>query len=122
MPEGERTASDFVRNVYEGTLSGFYFMHEHPQQLILMEDGAPVHRSNFANEWRKAHGIQKMNWPANSPDLNPIENLWKTVKDLLRHHNRPKNKEEMIHIIKAVWDEVSMERLQSLIATMPKRM
>ena len=122
MPPGERSARDFVRIVYEGTLSGFYFMHDHPQQLILMEDGAPVHRSNYPKDWREAHGIPKLDWPPNSPDLNPIENLWKTLKDLLHHHNRPKNKEEMIHLIQLVWDEVSMDRLQQLIATMPKRM
>ena len=109
MPEGEITATDFVRTVYEGTLSSFHFIHENPQQLILMEDGAPVHCGNFPKQWREAHGIPKLNWPANSPDLNPIENLWKTLKYLLRHHNQLKNTEEIIHIIKAVWDEVSME-------------
>ena len=65
--------------------------------------------------------LKKMEWPPNSPDLNPIENLWKLVKDLLRHHNRPRNKQEMMQTIEAVWNEVSMEQLQTLIASMPKR-
>ena len=121
MPEGARTTNDFVRNVYDGTLSAFYFMHDHPHHLILMEDGAPVHRSKLAQQWRIAYGIEKMEWPPNSPDLNPIENLWKLVKDLLRHHNRPRNKQEMMQTIEAVWNEVSMEKLQTLIASMPKR-
>jgi transposase len=59
-----------------------------------------------------------MNWPPNSPDLNPIENLWKIVKDLLRYHN----KEEMIQIIQEVWTQVSQEQLQRLILNMPARM
>lgn len=43
MPPDRRTIGDFVDIVYEGCLSGFYFMHDDPQSLMLMEDGAPVH-------------------------------------------------------------------------------
>ena len=77
----------------------------------VMEDGALVHRSKLAHQWRIAYGIQKLDWPPNSPDLNPIENLWKLVKVLLRHHNQPRNKEEMMQTIEAVWSEVSMKQL-----------
>lgn len=121
MPQGERTARDFVNNVYEGELSRFYFMHSEPHKLILMEDGALVHRGKAPAIWRSAHGMQKLDWPANSPDLNPIENLWHIVKDLLRHHQKPKNKEDMIQTIQAVWNDVSLEILQTLIASMPDR-
>lgn len=122
IPPTRRSAVDFVELVYEGTLSGFYFMHDNAHELTLMEDGAPVHRSRYPDHWRQAHGIKKMNWPSNSPDLNPIENLWKIVKDLLRNHSRPKDKEEMIRIIQQVWDQVSQEQLQKLISSMPARM
>ena len=37
-----RTATNFVDIVYKGALSGFYFLHDHPNDMILMEDGAPV--------------------------------------------------------------------------------
>jgi hypothetical protein len=51
MPEGERTTNDFIRNVYDGTLSAFYFMDDHPHHLTHMEDGAPVHCSKLAQKW-----------------------------------------------------------------------
>jgi transposase len=66
-----------------------------------MEDGAPVHRSSLTLQWRQAHGLEKLIWPTNSLDLNPIENLWKIVKDLLRHRPRLKNKEEMAQTIQS---------------------
>ena len=50
-------------------------MHDQLDQLTLMEDRAPIHRSRYPNHWREAHGMKKMNWPPNSPDLNSIENL-----------------------------------------------
>ena len=57
--------------------------------------------------------------PSNSPDLNPIEKL---IKDLLQKHKKPKNQQEMAATIQAVWDEVSLEQIQDLIANMPSRM
>jgi hypothetical protein len=122
LPQKERTASHFVQNVYEAALSGFYFMHDEPNNLILMEDGAPIHRSKVPDLWRRAHGIRKMQWPPNSPDLNPIENVWKIVKHLLKSHRRPHDKEEMIQQIEVVWNEVCLQQLQALIANMPDRM
>ena len=118
IPLDKRSSSDFVTIVYEGVLSGFYFLHDDPEQLILMEDGALVHRSS----WRRAHGIEKLFWPANSPDLNPIENVWMVVKDLFKHHSRPNSKLEMIEKIQSVWDTISIEWLRTLISTMLYRM
>ncbi|ORY93410.1 hypothetical protein BCR43DRAFT_496898 [Syncephalastrum racemosum] len=43
--------------------------------LILMEDGAPIHRSNAPKQWLQEHVIIKIDRPAQSPDLDPIENL-----------------------------------------------
>ena len=92
MALGDRMDKHFVQKVYESTFSGFYFMHDELDELTLMEDSASVHRSKYSKSWRQAHGMKKLVWPTNSPDLNPIENFWKIVKDLLRHHNMPKNK------------------------------
>jgi hypothetical protein len=61
MPPDNRTASDFVTIVYEGALSGFYFLHDHPQQLKFMESKM-VLQSTIAHltlQWRQAHGLAK---------------------------------------------------------------
>ena len=95
MPPNKRTTINFVIIFYNGTLSKFYFLHKHLQQLKLMEDDALVHRSSLLLQWKQAHGMAKIIWPTNSLDLNSIENLYKVVKDLLQHCPTPKNKEGM---------------------------
>lgn len=122
MDIDKRTANDFVEVVYESRLSGFYFMHKDRSRLILMEDGAPVHRSKLPRLWREAHGISKLDWPPNSPDLNPIENLWKIVKDSVQKEALPKNREELIETIQRAWEGVSEEILGTLISSMPCRL
>ncbi len=43
--------------------------------FIFQQDLAPAHSAKATSTWFKDHGIPDLNWPANSPDLNPIENL-----------------------------------------------
>jgi hypothetical protein len=44
-------------------------------KVVLMEDGSPMHRSKVAKYWRQNHDLEKIEWPAQSSDLNPIENV-----------------------------------------------
>ncbi len=76
--------------------------------FIFQQDLAPAHSAKATSTWFKDHGIPVLNSPANSPDLNPIENLWGIVKRKIRYA-RPNNAEELKATIRATWALITPE-------------
>ncbi len=87
--------------------------------FIFQQDLAPAHSAKATSTWFKDHGITVLNWPANSPDLNPIENLWGIVKRKMRYA-RPNNAEELKATIRAIWALITPEQCHRLIDSMPR--
>ncbi len=52
--------------------------------------------------WFNDHGVTVLDWPANWPDLNPIENIWGIVKRKMRD-TRPNNADELKATVKETW-------------------
>jgi len=65
----------------------------------------------------------RVNWwrtPPESPDANPIENLWHELKEFLRREVKPKTKQELINGILRFWDTVSVEKCRKYISHLRK--
>ena len=88
----------------------------------IVHDGAPCHRTKSVKEWFERHNIDLIGpWPGNSPDLNPIENCWRLVKERVAARN-PTSSASLIDAIKHVWvSEVSEDLLKRLVESMPTR-
>lgn len=77
---------------------------------IFQQDNCPVHTANIVTQWIQNANIETLPWPSNSPDMNPIENIWGViVKRLNRHNFMPPNSEELWQGIHEVWEEISLE-------------
>lgn len=85
-----------------------------------MQDNDPKHCSNYAKRYYEEKSINWMKTPAESPDLNPIENLWHEIKEFLRRETKPKTKDELINGIKQFWTTVSVEKCQKYIGHLRK--
>ncbi len=67
--------------------------------FIFQQDLAPVHTAKSTKSWLNDHGVGVLDWPANTPDLIPIENLWGIVKRKMIN-KRPKNAVELKATVK----------------------
>ena len=90
--------------------------------IIFMQDSAPCHRSKIVKKFLEENHVTTLDWPGNSPDLNPIENLWAKMKDLVTE-KQPSNGKALNQCIKGVWvQDISENYCNSLIKSMPHRL
>ncbi|KAJ7344226.1 hypothetical protein JRQ81_000176 [Phrynocephalus forsythii] len=86
--------------------------------FIFQQDLAPAHTAKSTKTWLNDHGITVLDWPANLPDLNPIENLWGISKRKMRDM-RLSNAAELTAAIEASWSSITPQQCHRLIASMP---
>ncbi|GFU58133.1 uncharacterized protein TNCV_696471 [Trichonephila clavipes] len=66
-------------------------------------------------------GVQKLYWPSQSPDLNPIEHLWDELERRLRSQpNRPPSLQALTSAVMDAWKAISTVTYQKLVESLPK--
>lgn len=92
------------------------------EPYIFQQDNAPSHSSRQTKQWFEDKGIDFMRWPAKSPDLNPIENLWGILaRTVYKNARQFSNVEELKEVVMRAWEEIPPETLRNLVRTMPNR-
>ena len=88
---------------------------------IFQQDNDPKHTSKVAKDFLAANGVQVLHWPPQSPDLNPIENMWDEI-DRRCAGKRASNKHELWDFISAAWTSITAVDCKKLVDTMPARL
>lgn len=87
---------------------------------IFQQDNDPKHTSKTASDYFEDNDIELLDWPSQSPDLNPIENLWAIIKEKVAE-KEPKNLIELKREILAAWNAIPKETLIKLAKSFKKR-
>ncbi len=122
-PRGGVTAKRYIETLEE------YLPTILNPNSIFMYDNASIHTAYIVRDWFCDEGIELLDWPPYSPDLNPIENLWKRLKDeIIRAHpelvtmgNSDSAMDHLIECAKEAWETLAEEMLNKLASEMQKR-
>lgn len=91
--------------------------------FVLQQDNDPKHSSklckNYLEKKQEAGVLTVMTWPAQSPDLNPIELLWDELDRRVRS-KQPTNLRQLWEFLQQEWSEIPASYLENLVARMPK--
>jgi len=80
----------------------------------------PKHTSGTVNDYIRKNNIHVLpNWPASSPDLNPIENIWSVMKNEISKQ-RPETLDELENVIRRSWRNIPQIYINNCIESMPK--
>lgn len=97
-----------LATVYEAGLLPF-LRDQFPDGHRLQQDNDPKHASNHIQDFFEEHNVNWWPTPPESPDLNPIENIWGSLKTYLRNTYKPKNLEELKQGIQQFWVTLTPE-------------
>lgn len=100
-----------------------YAKDEFDSDMIFMQDNAPCHKTKKVMEFLANNEVQTLDWPPQSPDINPIENLWSIMKcRRQKKYGMPKTKVDLINQFYDIWEELDGELLEKLCESVERRL
>ena len=118
LPKGQTMNALRYISVLDDHLLHFMSIHG---CTTFQQDSAPCHKAKSVMNWFQTKKVKVFKWPGNSPDLNPIENLWTLIKKKVCTSN-PTTLDELKRTIKEIWcKDINQNVCKNLTNSMPSR-
>jgi transposase len=115
------TQENYIDNLETNLIPFADSNYEKNEEWILLQDNAPIHKGKKTLSWLEESQIQLVRHPPYSPDLNPIEFIWKLMKDFVEKKS-PENLSQLKERIKEAWDAITQDQINGCIDYLKKRM
>ncbi|KAI4886890.1 hypothetical protein NFI96_010503 [Prochilodus magdalenae] len=90
--------------------------------FLFQHDRTPVHRASSIKTWMSESGVEELDRPAQSPDLNPIEHLWDGLERRLRARpSRPTSVSDLTDVLLEEWSGIPISTFLTLVERIPRR-
>ena len=94
----------------------------HNNNYYFLQYNASIHVANYTKTFLRDMDIDFLDWPARSPDLNPIENLWAVlVREAYRGFRQFDDVESLKEAIQYGWEKIEISVLRALVRSMKQR-
>ena len=120
----ERTinANKYI-NILDNNLWPVIARHFGNDDYTFMDDNAPVHRANTVKAYKENNQINETEWPAQSPDMNIIENIWLRIKrDIENQTSNVTTPQQLFDVIRGAWQNIPVDYVKGLYETIPGRL
>lgn len=117
--DGNLKSSNY-QDMLENTFLPFY-EENLPLNSIFQQDNAPAHRSHSVKGFLSKSLPYVLDWPAQSPDINIIENVWNHIKCNLKK-TASKNLHELRLNVRSQWDSITPQFINKLFQSIPRRL
>ncbi|GFS94163.1 transposable element Tcb2 transposase [Trichonephila clavipes] len=98
------------------------FRGAYGRDFLFMDDNARPHRANLVDEFLESEDIKRIPWPANSPDLKPIENLWDYLgRAIARRHPPPRDVNGLKTALLEEWSLIPQTVINNVISSLKTR-
>lgn len=118
----DNLTADLMTIIYSDALlpTAQQYFGEHGH-WILQEDNDPKHTAHLSRTFKDDHDIQVLDWPSNSADLNPIENVWSVMKNKMRGYDTS-TLSLLQFAISSIWENLAEEMILNLFSSMQTRL
>jgi hypothetical protein len=97
--------------------------HIYNNNFVYAHDNAPAHRARLVNDFLAQQEVNQLDWPAMSPDMNPIEHIWAHIsKEINDVEPSPANLQELRDTLVIIWNAIPQQLIDTLIDGMPRRL
>ena len=112
-------SNEYISNILERFLP--FWKRFKRKHRTFMQDNAPCHKAKNTISWFGKKRIPLLTWPPQSPDINPIENVWELLMTNVRKKQpQPRNLAELRNYLIEKWGKLSVQQINKLIESLPK--